>query len=351
MSILLIDGIRYKPWTPKDEEKEFHPLVKKQSKEIFGKNTVYFDLKAKLTTTSGKGSVPDAIVIDLTEPYQWYIVENELSSHSIYDHIVPQLTKFIKGLKNPNSINRITEMLYDEIRNDNSIRSFVLAKINSDDIHHFLSRLLSKPSKIVIVIDEKTPEVEEAFEDFKVAPEIIEFKTFVKENSESVFAHLLKPMTTDTSSMQSLHNIGLKGQQYLNFYQEITERFKLQIPKAAVAKPKPQNYSQIGSPSLHFEWRFTGKKSERTFLVELHFESSKREVNLARINEFKKYKQDIEKATGETVYFQENWSSSWARLYIERKETEMNEELKKWAVEKMVALYNLLQPKLATMKQ
>jgi hypothetical protein len=31
MSILLVDGVRYKPWTPKDEEKEFHPLVRKYS--------------------------------------------------------------------------------------------------------------------------------------------------------------------------------------------------------------------------------------------------------------------------------------------------------------------------------
>lgn len=34
--MLIVNGVRYKPWAPKDEEKEFHPLVKAQSKEIFG---------------------------------------------------------------------------------------------------------------------------------------------------------------------------------------------------------------------------------------------------------------------------------------------------------------------------
>jgi len=28
MSMLIVDGVKYKLWTPKDEEKEFHPLVK-----------------------------------------------------------------------------------------------------------------------------------------------------------------------------------------------------------------------------------------------------------------------------------------------------------------------------------
>ena len=35
--MLIVDGVRYKPWPPKNEEKEFHPMVKGQAKEIFGK--------------------------------------------------------------------------------------------------------------------------------------------------------------------------------------------------------------------------------------------------------------------------------------------------------------------------
>ncbi|MBO3758047.1 MAG: hypothetical protein QXQ94_10230 [Candidatus Bathyarchaeia archaeon] len=35
MSTLIVDGVKYKLWTPKDEEKEFHPLVRKCYKEIF----------------------------------------------------------------------------------------------------------------------------------------------------------------------------------------------------------------------------------------------------------------------------------------------------------------------------
>jgi hypothetical protein len=31
--MLVIDDVRYKLWTPKDEEKEFHPMIKEYSKE------------------------------------------------------------------------------------------------------------------------------------------------------------------------------------------------------------------------------------------------------------------------------------------------------------------------------
>ena len=36
--MFLIDGAKYKLWIPKDEEKEFHPMVKEHSKEIFHKD-------------------------------------------------------------------------------------------------------------------------------------------------------------------------------------------------------------------------------------------------------------------------------------------------------------------------
>ena len=34
--MLLIDCVKYKLWTPKDEEKESHPMIKEHSEEIFG---------------------------------------------------------------------------------------------------------------------------------------------------------------------------------------------------------------------------------------------------------------------------------------------------------------------------
>ena len=193
--MIIIDGVKYNLWTPKDEEKEFHPMVREHSKEIFGDNSLYFDVKHVLKTASGIGSIPDAYVINLSKPLEWYVVENELASHPVYDHIVKQLTKFINGIENQNARSQILDMLYEEIDKDGVLRATVKQLTDSDDIHHFLSKLFSTPPRIVIIIDQKTPEVQEACRVLKYTTDIIEFKTYVRENAENVHAHLFDPLS------------------------------------------------------------------------------------------------------------------------------------------------------------
>ena len=78
----------------------------------------------------------------------------------------------------------------------------------------------------------------------------------------------------------------------------------------------------------------------------MHFEKSNKDTNRALLKEMEHLKDEIEKETGETVIFQEDWGKAWARLYLEKHEGRMTEELKRWAVDKMAILYNLLQPRL-----
>lgn len=193
MDILVVDGAKFIPWTPKDEEKEFHPFVKSQSKRIFGEDTIYFDVKTALKTASGIVTIPDAYVIDLAAPNDWYVVENELSTHSVYDHIVKQLTKFINGIENQKSRLHILDLLYAEINKDNTTRKTIIAKTGNVDVYNFLSKLFSKEPIIVVIIDEITPELEEACHALKVTPDIVEFKTFVKADNPNSHAHLFEP--------------------------------------------------------------------------------------------------------------------------------------------------------------
>jgi predicted transport protein len=192
--MLLIDGVKYRPWTPKDEEKEFHPIIREHSKEIFGEDSLYFDVKHVLKTTSGIGSIPDAYVINLSKPFEWYVVENELASHPVYDHIVKQLTKFINGIANQSARSQILDVLYDEINKDSVLKATVQKLIDSTDIYHALSKLLSTAPRIVIIIDQKTSDVEEACQVLKYETNIVEFKTFVREGAENVRAHLFEPL-------------------------------------------------------------------------------------------------------------------------------------------------------------
>ena len=202
----------------------------------------------------------------------------------------------------------------------------------------------------------KKLDIEEACQALKYTPNIVEFRTFIDENNPKNFAHLFEPLTSkgksvtyDNHSASPSQAAQARGQQYLNFYQELAKRLAGKMP-IAIAKPKPRYYCQIPTEigSVHFEWLFWGNPRAK-FGVELHFEKSNKERNLALIRELEKYKQDIEKATMETVFFQENWGQKWSRLYIEKKSGEMNEELSNWAVEKMAILFGLVLPKLISL--
>jgi len=143
---------------------------------------------------SGIGSIPDAYVIDLSNR-ELYIVEIELSSHPVYDHIVKQLTKFINGIENPDAKNQIINVLYEEIVRDIVLKATVQKSIRSVEVYRFISKLLSKPPRIVVIVDEKTPEIEEACKVLKYQPYIIELKTFVREDAENIQAHLFEPLS------------------------------------------------------------------------------------------------------------------------------------------------------------
>jgi len=46
------------------------------------------------------------------------MVETELSSHPLYEHVIPQISKFVKALENPQNRKGIVEVIYNEVNTD-----------------------------------------------------------------------------------------------------------------------------------------------------------------------------------------------------------------------------------------
>ena len=192
-AMLLIDGVRFRLWTPKDEEKEFHPMIKEHFKEIFGQHSMYFDVRPVLRSGSGLGSIPDAYVIRLDDP-AWYVVENELATHPVYEHIVSQLTKFINGLERQNVRSENLDKIYDKIQSDPILKAFAEKETGPQELYHFLSKVISSPPQIVVLIDKKTHKAMEAVQVLKNPARVVEFRTYVRENAPGVHAHLFQPI-------------------------------------------------------------------------------------------------------------------------------------------------------------
>ncbi len=194
-NILLIDGVKYEAWIPSSED-EFERLVKQHAEDIFGEQSIFLDTKKKLKSVSGIGSIPDGYVVVLGNPPHWHIVEVELSSHPLHEHIVSQVSKFINGIRNERTQREIASTIFDEITRDDSLKLKVKKAVEQTEIYKFLSDLISKPPVLTIIIEKDTRELREAISTL-AHPEIkvVEFQTFTRAGvGLAVHAHLFEPL-------------------------------------------------------------------------------------------------------------------------------------------------------------
>ena len=193
--MLLIDGVKYEEWTPANEG-EFEQIVKEHASDVFGEQSIYLDLKHKLKSKSGIGSIPDGYVITFGDQPQWHIVEVELSTHPLYDHIVPQISKFINGIKNPSTQKDIVDTLFGEINSDEFLKLCLKKAIGTTETYKFIADLLSKPPVVAIIIEKRTEQLDEAIGALAQSQiKVVEFQTFTREGiGLSAHAHLFEPL-------------------------------------------------------------------------------------------------------------------------------------------------------------
>ncbi|MFC1989199.1 hypothetical protein ACFLVW_01340 [Chloroflexota bacterium] len=203
--MLLIDGVKYELWTPPSED-EFEQVVKEHAQDIFGEQSIYLDRKQKLKSLAGIGSIPDGYVITLGDAPQWHIVEVELSSHPLHEHIVPQVGKFIGGISNPNIQRVIVNAIDEQIKRDDFLMLKLRKAIEPVEIHRFLTELVSKQPIITIIIEEDTEELREALNILRYPQiKVVEFQTFTREGvGLPVHAHLFEPLYAPVSPIPSL---------------------------------------------------------------------------------------------------------------------------------------------------
>jgi hypothetical protein len=211
MSIILLDGIQYLPHKYENEE-ELEEMVEEHSKSIFGEEALYFG-KKKLTSVSGVAAIPDAYAIMFSEEPRWFVIEVELESHDVNQHIVPQLNKFINGIKSDKAKRDLIHHMDNEIRKD-----VIVAKKITDrfgEIYKFLSDVVYKDPTYLVIIDEKTQLLFEAIDNLQANKEVIEFKTYLRENvGKAVHAHLveIKHELRTVDSPVKKHGSSIKSQ-------------------------------------------------------------------------------------------------------------------------------------------
>lgn len=69
-------------------EADFERMIVDHTKEVFGPEGIYFDIKKLIGTPKKGATIPDGYFLDLTfhnDP-KLYLVEVELNSHDVYGH-------------------------------------------------------------------------------------------------------------------------------------------------------------------------------------------------------------------------------------------------------------------------
>jgi predicted small metal-binding protein len=194
--MLLIDGVKYEEWVPEGDraEEELEQIVKEHASEIFGENSIYVDIKHKLKSKAGTGTIPDGYVITFGDNPQLHIVEVELFNHS-YDHIISQITKIITCLRDSNTWNDIARTIRDEINRDELTANKAKKAIQPGEVYEFLYNRISNLASLVIIIDKERIDVREGIGNITHRDiKMMEFRTFKRVGADAVHVHLFEPL-------------------------------------------------------------------------------------------------------------------------------------------------------------
>ena len=223
--VILQDGTRYSE-TQYNKEIELETLAVKNKYELFGENMIYFDKKMLITSIAKISKIPDGLFLALNShsDAKLWIVEYELSSHDLQSHIFPQIAGFVKALKNESTKRIIKESIYNTVReNRESVKRIKSILSSEEEVYYFLELVLDRGLGVVIVIDRKTPELEEVVDSIStsmsIESQILEFITYEDDIGKKI--HILDSLQTQAAAIKAPTTISKQ------------EPWEVRLPKAS----------------------------------------------------------------------------------------------------------------------
>lgn len=179
-------------------EIELEKMIVEHSSEIFGENTHHFDIKKKIKSKAGFGTIPDGYVINFEER-KLYVVEVELVVHDLRRHIRSQIMDFIQALDNNKTYNQLVETFKGELSSIKKIREEELKSIVKNWGIIILIDDLGDPMKEINPLLE-TVNFLSKFAEVKVIP----FQTYIKGNNLSLdHVHSFKSFSKEELEKES----------------------------------------------------------------------------------------------------------------------------------------------------
>lgn len=173
-----------------DTEKEFEESVLSQIETIFGKKCVYLDCKRKIGKHGIKRSIPDGYLIDFKSSHapKLFVVETEIASHDLFQHIGVQLLQFAQSFAG--APRQVREMLFEEVSAD--VKDLQLCERYSRqygmrNVDNMLDYLVHDTFRALIIIDEDTDELHKVVKNFRFPVEVIEVETYKGKRGDYIY--------------------------------------------------------------------------------------------------------------------------------------------------------------------
>ena len=144
-------------------EADFEREIVQSCKDIFGNDSIFIDVKKKISSDTLGSTIPDAFLFDMSDPdnREFYLVEVELESHDFYNHIFPQITKFFAFFKNSKRQKELVEKLFSIVNTDSTLKREFKRYLGEQEIFKFLNDVVDSSQNILLIIDGEKPELPE----------------------------------------------------------------------------------------------------------------------------------------------------------------------------------------------
>ena len=114
---------------------------------------------------------------------EFYLVENELSSHDFFNHIFPQITKFFAFYKNRQSQSDLVEKIFSIVNTEPNLKGEFKKFLGEREIFKFIKDTVENSQNILLIIDndmDELPEIITTYSDtWGKMVKVMIFKKFV----------------------------------------------------------------------------------------------------------------------------------------------------------------------------
>jgi len=245
-----------------EKESELEDDVSKNLTTIFGDNCLFCP-KIKLKSYSNMvGGIPDGLLLDFNKE-KMYIVEIELGTHDLYEHITPQMTRFKRLFQNPRVRENIVEMFYNLVKSKKDLIEKIRSK--NEEVYRYLKNIVdSSKTNLILVIDVLDEEKETiAKEDLNVNI-IVEFKKYKKSDKNAYKISFID--TQEKSRVGGVTDKGGKETGFANVQDYLKDRNKKSVELFNILREKILKFGNIEESQKKWRVYYRDRNRQKTFL-------------------------------------------------------------------------------------